>query len=486
MIDIPPPTELKKLIRWPVQWTEFYAKVEEKGQLVELYRALEALPKNSIRDARLARVMWRMGEYEQAKALLYKNTKCNLCRAWYFAFLVQGGTPEELTRIVDNFKPDWELRRDLIDLEALHRAHLILGVAAYSIKRKSVAQLHFMKAMNIAEILGDTMGMHIINYESGRMHLFNDDLLQARSVFASLLQKAPKGALRHYAEEYMVVLSWFCGDTPEQLPDWGHQVLWSLRHKTKTISLFFVSHPPTAGVPHMVPLLHQLRLLTQDFNTMLPLYYVEEYLEERRKMVKQIEEHDQSTGQDLIGFISNCAVALARSMNRDLTAADGLKAAFKFPATNVGLMSLTYFATLIQVHANLPDLQDKTDLKPAYETLTKQLNHLPPARKAWLLEWMREFTPTTLYLLARDHPVLQEQIQDYVLVQPGEVTVGGLKRPAYPKAFMVRHVVNLLSGGTIPYNNKVQAHRHRRFLQESGWSHVIYEPVVTMVATWLQ
>ncbi|GEM45336.1 hypothetical protein DC3_09710 [Deinococcus cellulosilyticus NBRC 106333 = KACC 11606] len=238
-----------------------------------------------------------------------------------------------------------------------------------------------------------------------------------------------------------------------------------------------------AASPYMIPILSELRAFTREFHLKLPLFHVAENRERRLLQLDRIKKCVGTDYGEILGFLGQSALALALSMNHDQSALDVLKKAFRYPQTGIGLMAMTFFANLVQIHANLPHLPKGDEVQKALATMAQQFRALPTGQREWLIQWMRDFTPVPLYLLARESAQLQEVAADFVVVSATGARRAGTKVKTYPKDFMTRHVLTLLAGGQIPVEQRHQAHRHRHALESLGMPPVIYQPIIEKLGT---
>lgn len=478
---IPTSEELQELIFCPVEWDAFYLNVQQNKQSRKLLEALYQLPPSSVRDARISPLLRRFGQREDALALVYQHTACPLCKAVYYGQLVNDGDENVLRSIVEHFRPDWPLKAALVRLEAKYRAYLTLAIACSTLKKISESQAYYIKALQIADIFEYKRFRDIVHYECGWTNLYHGDIAQGVSVFGEVVRTTPANTTLHdRSAEYATIGCWLENTTPSWLPKWSRETLKALRHKA--ISASHIDAPVTAATPYMVAILAELRSLTREFHLKLPLFHVIENQQKRQASLQTIRDLVGEDVGEVLGFLSQSALALALSMNHDLNAINILKSAFKAPQTGIGLMAMVYFANLIQIHANLPTAS-KSEVQPALQTMTQQFRSLAPGQREWLIQWMTDFTPVSLYLLSKESRQLQEAANHLIVVDSSGARRAGSKIKTYPKAFMMRYIENLLCGAPIPIEQRHQAHRHRHALEALGSPYVIYQPIIEKLGT---
>ncbi|GEM45933.1 hypothetical protein [Deinococcus cellulosilyticus] len=469
MTVIPPPEELAYLIRCPREWNEFYLEMERDNRLPELMEQLQRLPVTSVRDARIGRILFRLNQKTEAKALVYQHRTCFLCQAWYFAMLVNTAEEDTLRKVAD-LPLSRPLGAELINLEAEYRLHLSVAIAAQTLRRFSYAEQVFNKAMMIAEVLGDQNGRNIVLYEKAWLSMYDNQLEVALERFLAVLKVAPPGSTMYdFSGGYAAILSWLLQQTPQELPERFAETLGAYRGEAVPVS------------SPLVETLGQLRKLTREFHLKLPLFYVQENQHQRSRRVQNILSMTQKGGFAMSGFLQSCARALALSMEHRTEALELLEEGFKGFVTNVSLMSMTYWATYIQIHANLPHAKKDREVKAALRTLVFQFSSMPDGQKQWLIAWMKDFTPVTLYILGTYLEPLKEQCAEFVLVDEKGARYQGKRLKRYPVMFMNHHVIGLLAGEHIPIDQRVQAYRHHHVLADHGAEVVIYQPIIDLL-----
>lgn len=464
-----PLEELAYLIRSPREWNQVYANFEFQKQLDELKKALEALPPSSIRDSRIARILFHQGKKDEAKALVYQHRNCPLCQAWYFAMLVNTGEEDTMRKIVA-LKVDKPLGPETINLEAEYRLHLSIGIAAMTLKKHDLAQEHFGKALLIAEVLQDNQGKVIVQYEHAWALMYSDQLDAALEKFSQVYTTArPQSTLSEFSIGYSTLLSWILDVMPRRLPALAQEHLKALRGE------------PALDETPLVQALRELRGLTRQFHLFLPLFHVAANNEARDARIRSILKLTENPELQITGFIKKCARALALSMNHQKEAVEVLEAGFSGPVTSMSIMSMIYSSTFVQIHANLPHLPKTREVKAQLRRLVFQFSAVPEGQKRWLVKWMRDFTPVTMYILAEAISELKEHTADFAVVDSKGAKHKGQKIKRYPVEFMQAHCIELLSGQHAPASQRMQAYRHHRGLTASGADTVIFQPVIDLL-----
>lgn len=468
-MEVPPLEELAYLIRSPREWNQVYANFETTKRLGDLKAALQKLPTTSIRDCRIARILFHQGKKDEAKALVYQHRNCPLCQAWYFAMLVNSGEEDTMRKIIA-LKVDKPLGPDAINLEVEYRMHLSIGIGALTLKKYDLAQQNFNKALLLAEVLEDPQSKIVIQYEYAWAFLQDDQLEASLEKFINVYQATRHGSsLFAYSIGYITLLSWILDVTPKGLPDINQEHLKALRGEAA-----LDQHP-------LAKVLQELRLLTRQFHLFLPLFHVQANQEERDERVSRVLELTEDLEIQPTGFLQTCARALALSMGHRPEAAEVLAAGFSGLVTSMSIMSMVYSATFIQIHANLPHLPKAREVKAQLRRLVFQLPAVPEGQKRWLIKWMRDFTPVTLYILAETISELKTHTEDFAVVDSKGATHKGQKIKRYPVFFMQKHCIKLLSGQHTPISQRMQAYRHHHGLVASGAEAVIFQPIIDLL-----
>lgn len=469
--------KLDRLIRFPVEWNQFYLRMEEERRLPELLEALEELPESSVRDVRIARIQVRFGKIKDAKERLYQHKRCPLARSLYFSLLMKIADEDTRRKFVENFKPAGSIGGSILNLEARYNEFMTMASALQIMNRVKQANEMYFEALNLAKVMKDHNAERIVVYNMAWMRLYNGQLKESRSTFEHVLRMTkPSMVIYEYAMEYISWISWMTNDIPDYLPTWARQSIAVLKGGDSIPKNF--DYPSSAGLPVMIALLKDLRELTKEFYLKIPLMHVEENRIARDKLVEKIKSNIRENSGEIMGFMCNCMLALSLSMQHNKEAFRVLKDGFQWPSTGVPLMGMLYHANLIQVQANLPHVAvDKTEIARALDILSNQWQHLSATEQDWLLSWMKDFNPVTLYLISEKYN-LYPQPHDYVIVQKKGVYRGTETVAKYPRLFMVRYIQELLAGGKVPDNNRKQAYRHFEALQAEGSPLVIYEPVL--------
>lgn len=469
MTSIPAPEELAYLIRSPREWNGFYLEMESSGRLSELLEHLWKLPVTSVRDARIGRILFRLGQETEAKALVYQHRSCPLCQAWYFAMLVNTAEEDMLRKIVD-FPIHRPLGAELIHLEAEYRLFLSVALAAMLLKRYAQAEELFNRAQMIAEVLGDQNGRNIVFYQRAWMAMYDDQLEVSLDGFMKVLKISQPGTtIYDYSGDSIALLGWLLQKTPHDLPEPFMGILRAYRGEA------------TTSTSTLVETLRELRKLTRDFHLKLPLFYVQENHQQRSKLIQRIIILTEEEDFAMIGFLQTCARALAFSMEHRTEALEVLEQGFRGFVTSLSSMSMTYWATYVQIHANLPHAKKDREVKAALRTLVFQFPSLPDAQKDWLIHWMKDFTPVTLYILGSYIEGLKQYCTEFVVVSEKGARYQGKRLKRYPVMFMNQHVIGLLAGRHIPIQQRVQAYRHHHILEDHGAEVVIYQPVIDLL-----
>lgn len=459
LIDLPGEWEgflqkLGALIHLPTQWARFDAQVDMQGLLPELQQALEALPESSIRAARLARVMLRRGRRDQALAMLSEHKKCNLCKAWFFAIMANTYEDQTLRMLSNSWRPDWQ-NLQLTDLEAKFRGYLAVGTAATALKRNSLADEMYEKALQIAQALEDHEAWKLVVYNQAMVRLYDNDIQSAHDTFHRLATEPTMNpTLKRMSAEYAAIATWLLGG---RLADEFKQ-LGRLSHKLAT-----------------------LKSLTREFYLMLPLAQVKENRERRSRYVQEVLQPTGSELTGVTGFVEIMCNALANSMDGNTNAINVLETALKLISANIPLLIMAYKATYIQVHANLPHVAKDREVKAAMRVLVMQWKDVPAQQRIWLRWWLREFCPVALYITAQFEESLRGDAASLVVVDDGKAMLDGKRVRRYPVTFMTEHILQILSGKSTPYDQRMQAYRHRDQLSALEKPFVILKPVIEVL-----
>ncbi|GEM49708.1 hypothetical protein DC3_53430 [Deinococcus cellulosilyticus NBRC 106333 = KACC 11606] len=378
--------------------------------------------------------------------------------------------------IADSFRPDWTLGADTTNLEAMYRAYLTIGIAANVLKKKAVAQEMYFKALQMADVLGDPHSRLVVLYETAYMHMVNDDLQAARSLYFQVAQASqPNSMLQVNSLSFASILSWLLGDVPEQLPEWARVTLVAL-HMGRVPA---VDAPAAFSLPRVAQAFRLLRRLGREFNLNLPSHHVRDHRLKRAQLLEDLQRVvGSSKGRGITWFMLKAATALALSMNHDLEAMNELRTGLDASASGISLINMVFFATAIQIYANLPALERGEEFQNAYKTLLQQYSALKDYQRAFLLWWMRDFTPVTLYLLSEKHPDLEPYLREFIVVHETQAVHAGKVLKRYPRRSMAQYALELLQGNPMPSEVRYTSTRHKTALETLGNPHVIYSPVV--------
>lgn len=476
--------KLDRLIRFPVEWNQFYLRMEEERRLPELLEALEELPESSVRDVRIARIQVRFGKIKEAKERLYQHKRCPLARSMYLGLVMKNADEDTMRHFITSFKPAGSFGGSILNLEAQYNDYLNVAACAHAVKKIKLANDMYFEALQIVKIMKDKGSERTVMYNMAWMRLYDGQFAESKSTFEKVLEiSKPSMAVYDYALDYLLWIAWISGEESKYLPEWSRKILENSRDQyilpSETV------FPVSSTIPQLFPIMRDLKQLTHDFYLKLPLMHVQENHDHRKKSIEKIKEDVGEDVGEILGFLSQSMKALAASMDHDKEAASILKKAFKWPSTGIPAMSMVYHANLIQIHANLPHVpMDDAEVQKSMRVLAHQYQHLPKGQQDWVLAWMRDFTPTPLYLLTEKWNMYPLPY-DYVIVKPEGVYRGNQTVAKYPRFFMVRHVRDLLSGGKVPDNNRKQAYRHFEALQSIGAPLVIYEPIVAPLRKFL-
>lgn len=471
------PSVLREAILNPVTWMPFFQAAQQQRETATLLSMLQDLDASSVRDARIGQTLSSLGRNEEALEVLNRHTDCFLCRAWYFAVRMKDPSDDLRRRIATDLKPEnWPITKDTVSLEARYRGFLVEATAAFAIGRQTQAQAAYFNAFEIARALGDTSGAHIVSYEMAYQSMYSGEVNAALGRFEAVLSKTLPGVtINVHAREYALVCAFLLQKEPDWAPDWALAALRALKGKEVRVPLD--GEAAHSFLPGFSSLVADMQLLNRHFYRYLPLYHIEEHDKVRQDLVDRICQKAGDVSAEVSGFWEQSLKALAQAMGGRKEALDTLKKGFRFPVTNFPLMSMTYMATLVQVHAHLPKLERDVEVQMALRMLKKQISFVKDTQLPWLLWWMHEFTPVTLYLLSGEHPKLQDALQDCVIVTKKRVTVGGQKVDAYPKKWMSDHAPELLAGGVFPVKDKPNAYRHLNTVSAVGPRPVIIAAV---------
>lgn len=445
---------LEKLIHLPGQWSVFFAEVEHHRQLVNLKEALEALPESSIRDARLARVVFRLGNREEAIRLLTKHKKCVLCKSWYFAILANEMDEPTLKMLAKSWRPDWPIL-SLTDQEAKHRGYIAVASAATMNHQFQLASEMYQHALIIAKALDDPHGMVAVQYNHALAQMHDNNLKDALFTFEQLASThLSNSTIQIFSAEYAAIIKWFFGHGLD-------------------------SHFSNLSV--LKGTLVSLKSLTREFYLKLPLGLVEEHRANRQLLADSVLAKTEGKMWDALGFMRLMMRALAYSMLGNPQAVVVMDSALKLSAARIGLLSMVHMATTVQVFANMPHLPSAGQAKSALRTLIFQWERLPVEQRIFLRWWLSEYCPVPLHIVGEFVAELKPLARELVVVDGERATCNGVKVKTYPVTFMTEHILSILSEGGVPYQQRVQAHRHKNALLDREKPYVIFQPVIDVL-----
>lgn len=479
---IPDAEKLNVLIHQHVEWSAFYAEVEATNRHADLLAALRQLPDSSIRDARIARIMSRLGQIDEALALLYQHKGCQLCKAWYFAILTRRANEAQLKMMAESLNPDISVNTGT-DVEARFRLLLAIATAANQIGRHTQADIRMFDAIKIAKMTGDQNAEWIASYELARMRLFRGDFSAATHAFKSVMQGCVPNSLMYIGcQEYLGMIAWMQSSPTTELPLHMQKAITELQGQ---FSRDDYEEAPEAFLPWVARLFRKLGKLYEHYHLNFMLMHIEEVAEERQQLVDAIIKHAGANRGEINGFVSHAVVALAKSLHHDLTALEHLNGSFRHPTTGIPVLSLMYYATKIQIHANLPELPRGPELDQAAKMMIGQFKHLPEGEQQFLITWMKNFTPVVMYLLSERFGGLQKHVEDYVVVTYERAKWRDRKYPGCPKKYMVRLALDVLSGQKLPRKGRTQAYRHREAMEQYGVYPLILQPVLDLISPFI-
>lgn len=470
---------LEKLIHQPVQWAEFFTEIDLRNRVQELHRALQGLPAGAIRDARISRCLIRLGQPEEARRVLLMHRDEPLCMAWYVISVVQIGGEQELRQVLTQFHPSqFSIDERTTTLEAKYRMHLGRGIAFATLKMKDAARVEFSKCLIYADALDDGGARRVAIGEMARSDMFNNDLDAAYATYEKLLpEHVPDSIAYDVTMENLVNLSWLTGQIPEHLNAWGSYLLRGLQLKRESGAA--PEFPEDVEACHAISVLEGLRTLTREFNMNLPLYYSHLTRDPKDRLANRLlAETERDFSDEVTSFVIQVSRGLTLSMLHKIEGAELVRTAMKSPVNGISCIVMAHFASLIQVYANLPHLEQDVTFFNAKKTLLSQFKHMPSGQREWLVWWMENFCPVALYVLAVHHKELADFQTGFMVVTSGGTEISGRKLKGYPKRFMTNFLFKLLEGQEVPVSQRMQAIRHKRVLQAHGNPYVIYRSLL--------
>lgn len=465
---------LERLIRMPVQWASFFTDQDAKGRMMDLLDQLIQLPESGIRAARISRCLMRLGRFEEARSVLLAYSNEPLCVAWYVISMVQLGGEQELRQVLATYHPNqFEIDENTTTLEAKFRLHLGRGIAFATLRMKEAARVEFQSCLIYANALGDQTARRVAEMEMARSEMMNNGLDAAFKTYSTLVNELPVGSIAYdNCMENLVGLSWLLGHKPEVLNDWGNVMLSGLRLEREIRPS--PKFPEDIELVHVAPVLDKLRQLTRDFNANLPLFYSHLNRKPKDRLAQSILSATAgSVSDELTAFVMQVARGLTMSMMHDPAGVDVVKGAMKAPVNGISVLVMAHFAAVIQVYANSPHVDQDSIFINAKRTLLGQFKHVRGGQRDWLVWWMQQFCPVALYVLLKSHPDLNDLQRNFLVVGPKR------KLRGYPKKFMSDQVLHLLAGQAVPVSQRMQAIRHRRFLEAHGHPYVIVESLLS-------
>lgn len=464
---------LERLIRMPVQWANFFTEQDAADRMMDLLDALVQLPESGIRAARISRCLMRLGRFEEARSVLLAHANEPLCVAWYVISVVQLGGEQELRQVLSTYHPNqFAIDENTTTLEAKFRLHLGRGIAFSTLRMKEAARFEFQSCLVYANALGDQTARRTVEMEMARSEMMNNSLEAAFNAYAALASELPSCSIAlDNCMENLVGLSWLLGQQPEVLNDWGGFMLAGLRLQRPNVPI--PRFPEDVELVRVISVLEKLQQLTRDFNANLPLFYSHLNRKPKDRLAHSILSATAPIVSDeLTAFVMQVARGLTMSMMHDPAGVEVVKGAMKGPVNGISVLVMAHFAAVIQVYANFPHVEQDSIFINAKRTLLGQFKHVKGGQRDWLVWWMQKFCPVALYVLTRSHPALSDLQGDFLVVGPKR------KLRGYPKKFMSDQVLHLLAGEAVPVSQRMQAIRHRRFLEAHGHPYVIVESLM--------
>lgn len=477
---MPRGSKLDRLIRFPVEYRYFSLRIEAEERFPELLEALWELPESEIRDVRIARILMRSGHGGVASALelvgRWKNSY--IARVQYMGMKLKNADEETTRKMVEAYRKRTTFGGSILNIEANMHEMLDVAIAAHRIGRLKLADQLYFEALEIAKTLKDEHTPKIIRYQMALMRLWNNHLPEARSTFEQVMRENnPAMTMYQYSLEYITWICWINDDRRQYLPRWAVAALdaaSSLQELPEGID-----PPKNAGIPELLPIMATLKTLTHEFNVQLPVLQQRDPKRIRDELVARIRGMVDLNETEMHGFVKRAMLALAQSMQHKTEALQILKQGFVWPHTGVAAMGMLYYATLVQISANLPHVDmDTHEIRLALKVLGDQYQYLPEGQQRWLMRWMREFCPVTLYILSEQVWKAFPPLHDYVVVREEGAYRGVDAVEKYPKSFMVRHVTELLQGWKPGRAQRMEAWRAVKAVRAIGSPMVIYTPVV--------
>ncbi|GEM47296.1 hypothetical protein [Deinococcus cellulosilyticus] len=428
---LPPAEHLSQLIHSPVDYLKLYMECEQEGVLPDLLKALEALPFSEIREARRARILYRLGQYQAMRGLLESHLAEPLCLAWYVVELVRQGGEEQLRKVITRFSVTWPINAKPTNLEAKARLHVARGVAFVTLNMMDSAEREFSEAVRLSELLGDQLTRSVAIMEFARRDLFNNKLEQARSTYREILERVPANtAIADFSMSYMTLLHWMLGMGENGLSPWA-------KHALRLASLQTWDEPiPDYPADVNLKIMGESLLLLKDLRVRCDryLFHAPWHSPQRSQLVELpqiLELHQPSTGNEIVRFFTQMSAALALALAGDPQAISVLDHALQKPITGILQLVVAHQAARLEV-AMLLGPTDKLALQQTAADLLEQLQLLSPAGLRWVIWWMRHFSPHALCILAEHTELLQAGADTCLQIGPQQVKFNQQIVSGYP------------------------------------------------------
>lgn len=468
---LPSAEHLSQLIHSPVDYLKLYMECEQDGTLPELLQALEALPFSEIREARRARILYRMGERHEGKALLESHLSEPLCLAWYVAEMVQEGGEEQLRRIITRYSVTWPINSRLTNLEAKSRLHLVRGIAFVTLNMVDAAAREFSEAIRLSELLGDHLTRNVAVMEFARRDLFDGQLDRARSTYRQVLQEVPAGTnIANYSMSYLMIVHWLLDLGDQGLAPWAQHALHaaSLKNWTRPIPEY-PTNVNIEGLGTALNLLQRIRVRRDRSLLYPPLDDFQKGLFPEVSELNQLQQ--TGSNNEVVQVMVQMAAALALSMTGDETALDLAREALQPPANGIPQLVLAQHAIFVESSILLRKMHEA---QVPYTQLINTLERLPAASLKWLIWWMGEFTPHTMCLLAKQHRFLHEAAARCLRLMEHEAVFqeASLKTPAIQLNAVQQSQAPHQHNPILPF---AVLQEHQQLLQRLGHPPVVLE-----------
>ncbi|GGJ38803.1 hypothetical protein [Deinococcus roseus] len=438
---LPSAGQLSQLIHSPVEYLNLYLQCEQQECLPELLAALEEVPFHPIREARKARILYRLGRNDEAVQMLQPHLSEPLCLAWYTVQWVQLGGEENLRRLITRHSVTWPINSRPTNMEAKARLHIVRGVAFVTLNMMDSAEREFSEAIRFSEMLGDHLTRSVAVMEFARRDLFNNHLERAAATYRQVLKDVPASTtVATYSMSYLTLLHWMLDLPDVGLAAWGSHALRLARLE------------PHDGEPPLYPsdvhldrigqamqLLQSMKIRFDLALMQIPLDPLQQDLMQELPALQELQNSLETN--EIVRHMLHIYTILALGLCGQLPPREWLSQGAEPPVHGIPQLVALGHATHLEAH-----IQQKT-LTPAGELALK--NHhmaflecwprLSEKTQTWVAGWMSCFAPYATCLLA-ELPQMALAAQKCLLVDSQNAWFENRPVEGYPAVQLNHHL----------------------------------------------